>query len=71
MQQRRTETVKIKESKAEVIAALGVDRVKPYSTYVRASLIEGIKLRAFKRHVRDRQVVEDALEEYFSNHPLR
>ena len=62
--------VKSEEPKPERAAAPEVDTVKSYSTYVRESLIEGIKLRAFKRHVKDRQVVEDALEEYFKNHPL-
>jgi hypothetical protein len=46
------------------------DTVKPYSTYLRASLIEGIKLRAFKQHVKDRPIVGAALEDYFQNHPL-
>lgn len=46
------------------------DEVKPYSTYLRPSLIEGIKLRAFKQHVKDKEIVAAALQEYFENHPL-
>ena len=46
------------------------DEVKPYSTYLRPSVIEGIKLRAFKQHVKDKEIVAAALQEYFQNHPL-
>ena len=69
----------VKEKTSEPVSAplalvssqgLQDDPVKPYSTYLRAGLIEGIKLRAFKRRVKDRQVVETALEEYFTNHPI-
>ena len=46
------------------------DSAKPYSTYLRPSLIEGIKLRAYRQHMKDRQIVSAAVEEYFRNHPL-
>ena len=46
------------------------DRIRPYSTYLRQSQVKGIKLRAIEREMDDKDIVQEAIDEYFENHPL-
>lgn len=46
------------------------DRVRPYSTYLFQSQVKGIKLRAIEREADDKDIVQEAIGEYFKNHPL-
>jgi hypothetical protein len=43
---------------------------RPYSTYVRKEQVRGVKLRAVEREIDDKDIVQEALDEYFKNHPL-
>ncbi|SRR6266568_3798421 len=42
----------------------------PYSTYLYKKQVKGIKLRAIEQGVKDKHVVQQAIDEYFQNHPL-
>ena len=42
----------------------------PYSTYLFKRQVKGIKLRAIDQDVKDKHIVQQAIEEYFVNHPL-
>lgn len=44
--------------------------LRPYSTYLRKGQVKGIKLRAVERDINDMQIVQEAIDEYFKNHPL-
>lgn len=44
--------------------------VRPYSTYLRRGQIKGIKLRAVERDINDMDIVQEAIDEYFKNHPF-
>lgn len=46
------------------------DRIRPYSTYLRQSQVKGIKLRAIDREIDDKDIVQEAIDEYFNNHSL-
>lgn len=46
------------------------DRERPYSTYLRKSQVKGIKLRAIGRELDDKDIAQEAIDEYFKNHPL-
>jgi hypothetical protein len=46
------------------------NRVRPYSTYLYQSQVKGIKLRAIDREIDDKDVVQEAIDEYFKKHPL-
>jgi hypothetical protein len=41
-----------------------------YSTYLRKGQVKGIKLRALERDINDMEIVQEAVDEYFKNHPL-
>jgi hypothetical protein len=45
------------------------DRVRAYSTYLRQSQVKGIKLRAIEREINDKDIVQEAMDEYFEKHP--
>ncbi len=47
------------------------DRVRPYSTYLRQSQVKGIQLRAIHRGVNDKDISQEAFDEYFERHPLQ
>jgi hypothetical protein len=47
-----------------------MERLRPYSTYLRQGQVKGIKLRAVERDTKDMQIVQEAIDEYFKNHPL-
>ena len=44
--------------------------LRPYSTYLRKGQVKGIKLRAVERDINDMEIVQEAIDEYFKNHPL-
>src|SRR5205809_7000236 len=44
--------------------------LRPYSTYLRKGQVKGIKLRAVERDVNDMEIVQEAIDEYFKEHPL-
>lgn len=46
------------------------DNIRPYSTYLRQSQVKGIKLRAIERDLDDKDIAQEAFDEYFKNHPL-
>lgn len=46
------------------------DRERPYSTYLLQSQVKGIKLRAIDRDLDDKDIMQEAVEEYLKNHPL-
>lgn len=43
---------------------------QPYSTYLFKRQIKGVKLRAVEQDVNDKDIVQQAIDEYFQNHPL-
>lgn len=47
-----------------------VETDSPYSTYLFKHQVKGIKLRAIEQDVNDKDVVQQAVDEYFKNHPL-
>jgi hypothetical protein len=46
------------------------DRERPYSTYLLQSQVKGIKLRAIDRDLDDKDIMQEAVQEYLQNHPL-
>lgn len=46
------------------------DGVRHYSTYLYRSQVKGIKLRAVEWGQDDKDIVQEAIDEYFKNHPL-
>lgn len=44
------------------------DYVRPYSTYLKKSQVRAIKFRAVEREVKDQQIVQEAIDEYFVRH---
>jgi hypothetical protein len=65
--EKKTE-VEPKVTKKPVEQAEGSD--SPYSTYLYKSQVKGIKLRAIEQDVKDKHIVQQAIDEYFKNHPL-
>jgi hypothetical protein len=56
-------------TKTKVEAAAEADQ--PYSTYLFKHQIKGIKLRAIEQEGgKDKHIVQQAIDEYFQNHPL-
>ena len=58
---------------AKKVAAVAKDEtepLRPYSTYLRKGQVKGIKLRAVERDINDMEIVQEAIDEYFKNHPL-
>lgn len=45
------------------------DPVNPYSTYLRKSQVKAIKFRAIERDLKDQNIVQEAVDEYFRRHP--
>jgi hypothetical protein len=45
------------------------DPVSPYSTYLRKSQVKAIKFRAIERDLKDQNIVQEAIDEYFVRHP--
>jgi hypothetical protein len=45
------------------------DPVNPYSTYLRKSQVKQIKYRAIDRDLKDQEIVQEAIDEYFRRHP--
>lgn len=52
------------------IAHDGSEPLRPYSTYLLKGQVKGIKLRAVERDINDMDIVQEAIDEYFKNHPL-
>lgn len=46
------------------------DSAGHYSTYLYPSQVKGIKLRAVEWGRDDKDIVQEAIDEYFNNHPL-
>jgi len=64
-----TKSIQVKSPETPLHKNTG-DRVRPYSTYLYQSQVKGIKLRAIDREIDDKDVVQEAIDEYFKNHPL-
>ena len=64
--------VKLAEKPAPKInqASAEEETDSPYSTYLFRRQVKGIKLRAIEQGVKDKHVVQQAVDEYFKNHPL-
>lgn len=58
------------ESQETPLTPVSEDRVRPYSTYLRQSQVKGIKRRAVEWESDDKDIVQEAIDEYFKNHPL-
>lgn len=59
-----------KEPAPRTAAPKKEDTAKAYTTYLYASQIKGIKLRAIEQDVNDFAIVQEAIDEYFKKHPL-
>lgn len=57
-------------TKRAVVAQDDNEPLRPYSTYLRKGQVKGVKLRAVERDVNDMEIVQEAIDEYFKNHPL-
>ena len=62
--------IQVKSSPETPINKNTDDRIRPYSTYVRQYQVKGVKLRAIERELDDKDIVQEALDEYFESHPL-
>lgn len=58
------------KGQAKKVKVTADDPVVPYSSYIKKSQLKGIKLRAIDRGVKDKVIVQEALDEYFKKHPL-
>jgi hypothetical protein len=52
------------------IAHDDAESLRSYSTYLRQGQVKSIKLRAVELDTKDMQIVQEAIDEYFKNHPL-
>ena len=57
-------------TKGATVAQADMEPLRPYSTYLRKGQVKGIKLRAVERDINDMEIVQEAIDEYFKNHPL-
>ncbi len=57
-------------TKEATVAQADTGPLRPYSTYLRQGQVKGIKLRAVERDINDMEIVQEAVDEYFKNHPL-
>ena len=57
-------------TKVATVAQDDTAPLHPYSTYLRQGQVKGIKLRAVYRDINDMEIVQEAVDEYFKNHPL-
>jgi hypothetical protein len=57
-------------TKVAIVAQDDTEPLRPYSTYLRKGQVKGIKLRAVERDINDMEIVQEAVDEYFKNHPL-
>jgi hypothetical protein len=57
-------------TKVAPVAQDDTEPLRPYSTYLRKGQVKGIKLRAVERDINDMDIVQEAVDEYFKNHPL-
>ena len=57
-------------TKAATVAHDDTEPLRPYSTYLRKGQVKGIKLRAVERDINDIEIVQEAIDEYFKDHPL-
>ncbi len=60
-------TIATKDTKS---AHEDTEPLRPYSTYLRKGQVKGIKLRAVERDINDMEIVQEAIDEYFKDHPL-
>jgi hypothetical protein len=61
---------KTTSKKVAVDAQDDTGSLRPYSTYLRKGQVKGVKLRAVERDINDMDIVQEAIDEYFKNHPL-
>src|SRR5690242_1204553 len=61
---------KLTVTKAATVVQDDTEPLRPYSTYLRKGQVKGIKLRAVERDIKDMAIVQEAVDEYFRNHPL-
>jgi hypothetical protein len=61
---------KMTTTKDAAVAQADTEPLRPYSTYLYQGQVKGIKLRAVERDINDMQIVQEAVDEYFKNHPL-
>jgi len=61
---------KTTSTKGATIAQDDTEPLRPYSTYLHKGQVKGIKLRAVERDINDMDIVQEAVDEYFKNHPL-
>ncbi len=57
-------------TKDATVAQDDAEPLRPYSTYLLKGQVKGIKLRAVERDTKDMEIVQEAIDEYFKNHPL-
>ena len=57
-------------AKGVTVAQADMEPLRHYSTYLRKKQVKGIKLRAVERDINDMEIVQEAIDEYFKNHPL-
>jgi len=57
-------------TKVATVAQDDTAPLRPYSTYLRQGQVKDIKLRAVHRDINDMEIVQEAVDEYFKNHPL-
>lgn len=66
----KAEEPKKKEVKQLKKAKLTEDELVNYATYVYSRQKKKVKIHAIERGVLDQEIVREALDEYFENHPL-
>ena len=64
------EKSKATTTKATTVTQDDTEPLRSYSTYLRKGQVKGIKLRAVERDINDMNIVQEAIDEYFKNHPL-
>jgi len=57
-------------TKDVAVAQDDTEPLRSYSTYLYQGQVKGIKRRAVERDIKDMQIVQEAVDEYFKNHPL-
>ena len=57
-------------TKDAALAQADTEPLRPYSTYLRQGQVKGIKRRAVEWDIKDMKIVQEAVDEYFKNHPL-
>ena len=62
--------VKPKAPKVPIAAKDDMEPLRPYSTYLLKGQVKGIKRRAVERDIKDMDIVQEAIDEYFKHHPL-